>query len=386
VQLDAQASTASRAGIARKALRPSVCGLQVDRAMRLLIVTSSAVVAALFACGGSSSDSFVDPGTSPDAAPSTPDGGPADDASTLDSGSTSDAGSALVTAKDLKIAGHSQPFDVYFPTNAKRVVVFLHGGLGKKEISPNQIGVTIDGAPDAVWLASKETAFVFPQGSAIAAAPAATTWSNYVMTSGEDDVAFLSALADTVRAGTIAPTIPAVARVYVAGHSNGGMMANRLWCEASTRFDGFAAFAGPASESLRAGGSAPCAPSAPKPYLGVIGSADDTIQTTGNWANPIWTVDPKLTSGPSFVDPDVVNEETFHREVRVPKVCAAAATAPVDAGTTTTWSDCADKVRLVRVNGADHCLKSTAACASSLEGTLGQPLRDLLVGFFVSNE
>lgn len=354
--------------------------------MRLSIVVPAIVVAALVACGGSSNDPVVDPSTSPDAASSTGEGGPTGDASTTDSSSSSDAGSSLVTAKDLKVPGHSQPFDVYFPTNAKRVVVFLHGGLGKKEISPNQIGVTVDGTPDAAWLASKETAFVFPQGSAISSAPAATTWSNYVMTSGQDDVAFLSALADAVRAGTLAPMIPAIARVYVAGHSNGGMMANRLWCEASTRFDGFAAFAGPASESLRAGASAPCAPSAAKPYLGVIGSADETIQTTGNWANPIWTVDPKLTSGPSFVDPDVVNEETFHREVRVPKVCAAAATAPVDAGTTTTWSDCADKVRLVRVNGADHCLKSTAACASSLEGTLGKPLRDLLVGFFVSKE
>lgn len=355
----------------------------------VVIVLAFLIALPTFACGGDDAPSTAPPPEVGALDGGVPDADTGGDAS-LDASSDTDGGSAgLRILRDRTLPGHVQPFDVFAPANARRVVIFLHGGLGKKEISPNQIGVTVNDVPDQAWLEAQQTAFVFPQGSAIAAAPSATTWSNYVMTSGQDDVSFLRALQAALRAGGIDPTLSAFERVYVAGHSNGGMMANRLWCEASASFDGFAAFAGPASVTLHPlTGGAPCKPSDPKPYLGIIGGKDDTIQTTGNWGNDVWTVTDKLSSGPSFVNPNLVNEEVFHRVARVPALCGGAASAPVTAagGATTTWSDCDGKAVLVRVTNADHCLKPTTTCRNALESESGTVLRDRLMTFFVGTE
>jgi polyhydroxybutyrate depolymerase len=249
----------------------------------------SAGLAMLFGCGSSTPGSPVEPA----------------DAAKIDAGSTIDAATTdFVVLKNLRLSGHAQPFDVYAPKAAKRVVIFLHGGLGKKESSANQLGINKNDIPDEAWLRSQETAFVFPQGSAIAEAPLATTWTNYVMNSGQDDMSFLKALQSALRAGNVHQSLASISKVYVAGHSNGGMMANRLWCEASADFDGFAAFAGPASVVLHPlNGTSRCNPTSPKPYFGMIGANDETIQTTGNWARDVWTINPSLASNASFVNP-----------------------------------------------------------------------------------
>ena len=54
------------------------------------------------------------------------------------------------------------------------------------------------------------------------------------MSSGQDDVSFLRALVSHLRGSLSLP------RMYLTGHSNGGMMANRMWCETGdSLFDGF---------------------------------------------------------------------------------------------------------------------------------------------------
>jgi hypothetical protein len=50
------------------------------------------------------------------------------------------------------------------------------------------------------------------------------------------------------------------------------------------------------------------------------------------------------------------------------------------------WSNCAGRVELMRVTGADHCLKVSAGCTKSLESESGVQVRDVLVAFFVKNE
>jgi poly(3-hydroxybutyrate) depolymerase len=164
------------------------------------------------------------------------------------------------------------------------------------------------------------------------------------------------------------------------------MMANRMWCERGADFDGFAALAGPASVTLRSTGTAPCAPSVTRPYLGIVGDADTVLQTTSNWSSDTWTITPRLTGGPSFVNDRLVNEEVFHREVRVPSGCSGTASAPTTDGAFTVWSDCNGRMQLKRVAQSDHCIAADGACATSLEGASGHRMRDEMVAFFASHE
>ena len=313
-----------------------------------------------------------------------------------------------------------QAMDVYLPSNATRAVVFLHGGGGSKEgAAVKEIGVALappsgtTPVPDTQWLEDNHTAFVFPQGQHVQGAQRAATWSNYVMSSGVDDMAFLTALAGALRSGALAKGVPTFAHVYLAGHSNGGMMTNRVWCEGSALFDAYVSLAGPASVQLDpasapldAGvtdgliGHAPCAPASPRPYLGVLGDADTILETKGHWNDDVWTINGCLTKDKhgSWVDPRLVSERRFHA-VRVAARCGGAPAAPVTSpdGRTTTWSDCKGSIRLEEVTGANHCVMEDvvpcidgtlagAECTNSIEAQSGTRMRDVLVSFVASTE
>lgn len=81
-----------------------------------------------------------------------------------------------------------------------------------------------------------------------------------------DDVGYLVAVIDDVSARlAIDP-----GRVYVAGMSNGAVMAGRLACERAERIAGLAQIAGTAGAGFAAG----CRPSRPVPVLNIHGAAD----------------------------------------------------------------------------------------------------------------
>lgn len=327
------------------------------------------------------------------------DGAPAGTPAT-DGGTTPpDLQPAILAQSNVSLPGHPHPIDVFGPANAQRAVIFLHGGGGNKETVATQLAIVpaSSSPPDAAWLMSRSVLFVFPQGQAKPSAPKGMTWNNYVMDSGADDLAFLGALQAALRGGTLVPGLAKVGRVYLAGHSNGGMMANRAWCESSTSFDGFAALAGPASVRLYTGGTglsdpnlgtAPCRPAQIRPYLGLVGGRDATLQTTGNWSQQYWSVNPTLAATPGFVDPNLVNEESFHRQIRVPLACGGTAAAPTlsSDGKRTTWSDCGGRIQLIRAETADHCLSQTSICTATLPGSSGLSMRDLMLDFFTSAE
>lgn len=351
----------------------------------------------------SSTDDTPTPNDASAVETSTPDTG-AEDSGALDGGATLDADatpasdsstSQVVVRTDVKLAGFVHPIDLYVPPGATRVVVFLHGGGGSKSQAAEQLGLRTEAKDgtvtyDSAWLSANHIAFVIPQGQA-PNGQRGYTWTNYVMTSGVDDMAFMTALASAIRSGGLDPSLPALSKVAVAGHSNGGMMTNRLWCEAPSSFDAFVSFAGPASVHLGIGADHACAPSSTKPYIGYVGDQDTVLQTSGKSDVATWTVAPTLANTPGFVDPDLVNEAFFHRDVRVPKACAGAPSAPVTVGPLTTFSDCSGKIKLVRVQGADHCL-SGALCTygfgsksgPSLGQVVGKRVADLLSEFFVS--
>jgi polyhydroxybutyrate depolymerase len=314
---------------------------------------------------------------------------------------------------DVTLAGFPHPIDIYLPSNATRAVVFLHGGGGTKEGgAANEIGIALEPVapataptPDASWLVASHTAFILPQGQAITAGSLARTWSNHVMASGTDDVAFLTALAAALGGGRLDTRVPSLPRVYLAGHSNGGMMANRMWCEQPGAFDAYASLAGPASVQLDVGpgdgadpqqGAHPCRPAVARPYLGIVGAADTVIQTDRAWDAATWAINDCLQRGnpDSFVDPRLVPELAFHTRVRVPAVCGGVVAAPVTSadGALVTWSDCSGAVRLTRINGADHCVsagtlpcvngRDFGRCANSMDAVTGLRMRDAILDFF----
>lgn len=90
---------------------------------------------------------------------------------------------------------------------------------------------------------------------------------------GVNDVAFLGALLDQVMArNRVDPT-----RVYVAGMSNGGFMAERLGCDLASRFAAIAVVAANFDQGL----AARCAPAHPLPVILIHGSNDPLVPEAG---------------------------------------------------------------------------------------------------------
>lgn len=233
-------------------------------------------------------------------------------------------------------AASTRVFDVFMPTaQPQSAVVFLHGGGGKKESIEEGLELT---PVSQARLDQLGVAWVFPQG--LAAAGNSFTWENYVMTSGTDDVAFLTELAAWVR------TRLGVAKVTLSGHSNGGIMTHRIWCEAGTLFDRYLPVAGPASVHFRPSGGAACPGT--KPIFAIVGDGDLVLQTPGNLSAPTWTIAPffrLLSAAGTFVDPDVLNEFLAHKSVRMAALCPGEAlAAPVETTRRKMYSGCGGKV------------------------------------------
>jgi polyhydroxybutyrate depolymerase len=94
-----------------------------------------------------------------------------------------------------------------------------------------------------------------------------------------DDVTFLKVLAGELMAEGIADP----RRIYVAGVSNGGMMAMRMVCEASELFAG----AGTVIANMPASIGARCHPSRPVPVVMFNGSADRWVPYQGGGVGPL---------------------------------------------------------------------------------------------------
>lgn len=163
-----------------------------------------------------------------------------------------------------KTGGGTWPhlYDVYIPNGpVKFVAVILHGGGGSKENIAQTMGITysLTATVNQVnWpmLELFKTMVVIPQGQhcdgtvgpfnpngantvSTQYPNGVATWSNYFMWSGADDLSMLkdmSTFLATTRTGT--------ARILM-GHSNGGMMTERVWLEAPGYYNFYATFSGP---------------------------------------------------------------------------------------------------------------------------------------------
>lgn len=156
-------------------------------------------------------------------------------------------------------------FDVYIPVGEiDFVTVILHGAGGGKVNIANTMGVTYSNTQKASqvnWtlLTLMKSVVIIPQGQhcdgtvgpfnpngvttvSLNYPNGVATWSNYNMWSGADDKSFLQDLV----ANYIEVNWPGKSKV-LAGHSNGGMMAQTMWLESPATFDMYGSFSGPAA-------------------------------------------------------------------------------------------------------------------------------------------
>jgi len=271
------------------------------------------------------------------------------------------------------VAGYPHAVNIYRTAGATRAIVLLHGGGGDLNAVAYQVGLnssattTTAATINWAWLDANKVTLVIPQGQHLASNPGATTWSNYAMTSGQDDKAFLQALAAQVRSDY------GLTDITLMGHSMGGAMTNRMWCESNATFSRYVSLAGPASSTFNQAAT-PCTPgSAAAPYMGIIGDADSIMQTAGAWEAATWTVNPTvvLASIEAWVNNVVIGE--FHQQqARTVQACAGTLSSSgyTTAGNVDTWSSCSGRLVLKRVHGADHGVASLDAqmgAASNLD-------------------
>jgi poly(3-hydroxybutyrate) depolymerase len=273
--------------------------------------------------------------------------------------------SASTLDVDVTLPGFVHRIDFYEAEGADKAIVFLHGGGGSKEHFAYNLGLNTRDAPPTqastnwAWLEGRKVLAVFPQGQSLPEAAPATTWNNHVMDSGQNDVAFLQALAAHIKRQY------GIDQIHVVGHSNGGMMVNRMWCESPDTFGAHVALAGPPSDYYLAPAT-PCTPALKRPYLGVVGALDSMLQVPGHWDDPTWTLDPSQTGGPAFVDPVLAGEWRFFQG-RAAGVCAelAQADAPHSMATVEAWRACGGRLQLQKWLNADHDLNMPAANGQS---------------------
>jgi len=279
----------------------------------------------------------------------------------------------------IKVPAYPHEVIVMRPAGATRAMVFLHGGAGRNsgiasglDFSSSSF-VTTDSS-NWMWLLSNKTMVLFPQGQAIASAPFSSTWSNHAMVSGEDDVAFLKSLANHVK------TSYGVTDITLGGHSMGGAMTNRMWCEAPTTFSAYFSIAGPASSHYLEAQS-PCTPgTSPPPFFGIFAGQDRVMQNGGKWEAATWTIDPDVANTSAFVNPVMIGEwQQYVRRAQwmcgqTPKI-----SDKVSNGVWDTWTNCGGKLKLVDVLQADHEI-------SSIQGAVGQPLINLMSDFLVDKQ
>ena len=174
-----------------------------------------------------------------------------------------------------------------------------------------------------------------------------------------DDVAFLRALvADVSRVHAVEST-----RVYAAGHSNGGIMALRLACEAS---DVFVAV-GVQSSAL---GVATCTPRLPVSLLQIHGTADTNVPIDGGRGSGLANV--------SFRPP-----KQAATTLAAADRCDAAPTTTDDTANPdlrlTVWPGCAagTGVQFLTVTGAGHAWMGHPASSPLAERLVGTPYAGL---------
>lgn len=169
-------------------------------------------------------------------------------------------------SESLAFQGTDRSYLVHVPPGASGstglpALIVLHGGQGGGEKVAASSGMAA--AADAAGFVA-----LFPNA-------AGSQWNDGRATtaSGVDDVGYIQAVAaDAALRFGVDPN-----RVFVAGISNGGLMAQRLACEASGSFQGFGVVAANLPADLRAS----CRPAVARPMVFFNGTSDPIMPFAG---------------------------------------------------------------------------------------------------------
>lgn len=268
-----------------------------------------------------------------------------------------------VTTRTIRTPdGLTRSYRLFVPSGGRGVaplLVALHGGLGSGAQFETNSG--FDG------LATSNTFLVaYPDGVGRAAdgSGGARTWNGGdccgpAASRKVDDVAFLTLLvADVAKAYAVDPN-----RVYAAGHSNGGIMALRLACEAS---DVFAAV-GVQSSALEI---AMCDPREPVSLMQIHGTADTNVPLAGGRGSGL--------AGVAFTPP-----KQAATTLAAADRCTAGPSTTTDSTNPdlqlTAWSSCAaaTSVRFLAVTGAAHAWMGHPPSSPLARTLVGAPYPDL---------
>jgi len=179
------------------------------------------------------------------------------------------------STRTLTHDGLKRSYVLYIPTpidwsKPVPLVFVLHGGLGNAESIIHMSG--FNRVAD-----QNRFVVVYPNGTGRLSADTLFTWNGgnccgYAQEIGMDDVGFMRAIVTDLQ--TQMQLDPK--RIYATGISNGGLLAQRLGCEAA---DLFAAIA-PVSGTLN---FTPCKPSQPVSVIEFHGTADQHIPYQGGY-------------------------------------------------------------------------------------------------------
>ncbi|MDH5572375.1 MAG: hypothetical protein OEY89_11455 [Gammaproteobacteria bacterium] len=213
------------------------------------------------------------------------------------------------------------------------------------------------------WLVANKVIAIFPQGQSTDSSYA--TWDNHAMLSGTDDSAFLEHISRYIISEY------GISDIYLVGHSSGGIMVNRIWCERPDLFKAYISISGAASEFYL---SHPCVPETRRPYLGVIGAHDGVLQVMGNLDRPTWDMGSSLPNV-NFINPVVINEAFQHRYRsnlmcnEMPDQLNYRSDGVVDS-----WINCGGAQQLLLFQSGNHSVES-------LEAQSGYKLIDVITSF-----
>lgn len=234
--------------------------------------------------------------------------------------------------------GRERTYRLFVPdavTTPVPLLIGLHGGTGSGPQFAENSGF------DRL-AAEKNFVAVYPNGIGARGTDIARTWNagnccGAAAKEGVDDVAFIDALITKLSAEL--PIDPGA--VFVAGHSNGGIMAYRIACELAQRV----AAIGVQSASL---GVAGCAPQLPVSALQIHGTEDRNHPIGGG------------------VGDRSLSRVSFNAAIDAARTLASADGCPSEPGkeisaanpevVVTRWSPCTDgaEVEFVTVTGASH--------------------------------
>lgn len=335
--------------------------------VRLVVVVAACAAGALLLAGCSSApgptpsfptasaETPSDSGSSASASPQPSDAGLDLYAGT----SPAVAPKGTVTVRTIRTAdGRTRTYRLFVPAGGRGVaplLVALHGGLGSGAQFEENSGFDGLATSNTFLVAYPDGVGRLPNGSGGARTWNGGTCCGPAAQRSVDDVAFLRALVkDVASAYAVDPN-----RIYAAGHSNGGIMALRLACEAS---DVFAAV-GVQSSAL---GVASCAPRIPVSLLQIHGTADTNVPIDGGRGNGLADVDfrPAKQAAETLAGADGCS----------PEPTTADDTVNPDLQLTT-WAGCSagTAVEFLTVVGANHAWMGHEPSSALAERLVGTP-------------